>query len=99
VADVIREHLDCQCENLRHTVRFTLDPNDGGLYLDTHLTHYDSFWKRLWNALRYLWGADVRDGHFDTTLIRPADHGRIRQLLSESERLRAEFLARGATPP
>lgn len=79
------EHLDCQCSDFNHTVRFTLDPSDGELWLDVHLNYCDPWWKRILNVVKYVFKRPAAYGHYDVTMIREEDYDRIRDLLKRCE--------------
>ncbi len=86
--------MSCQCSDFNHVVRFTLDPSDGEVWLDVRLNHYDPWWKRVWNAVRYVFKRDVAYGHYDVTMLREEDYDRLRDLLKRSEIAKAGSHAR-----
>lgn len=88
------DHFDCQCSDFNHTFRLTLDPQDGEVWLDVRLNHYDPWWKRVWNAVKYVFKRDVAYGHYDVTLLREEDYDRIRDILKRSEIAKAGAHAR-----
>jgi len=70
--------LDCVCCLDEHAVRFSYDtfPDDSDppeLTVHTQLYQYDGFFRRLWEAIRYLFKREARDGHWCVTIIEP--HG------------------------
>lgn len=88
------DHFDCQCSDFNHTVRFTLDPRDGDVYLDVRLNYWDRWYKRIWNAIKYVFKRDVAYGHYDVTLLKEEDYDRLRDLLKRSEIAKAGAHAR-----
>jgi hypothetical protein len=78
-------YIECQCSSLNHVVRLTLDPQDGELYVEVHLNHCDPWWRRVWNALKYVFGRKVQDGHYDCTILRVEDYDVVRDMLRKSE--------------
>ena len=85
------EYFDCQCHDFNHTIRLTLDPQDGDVYLDVRLNDWMPWHRRIWNAVKYIFKYDVTDGHYDVTLLREEDHDRIRDILRQSEISRANL--------
>lgn len=95
------EHFDCECYTPEHTVRFTYDPEDGILSMDIHLRKWE-FWKRVWIAVKYVFGYKSKYGDFDggamfeqKALVRLANlaltaSARRKELDRELKRLREE---------
>lgn len=84
------EFFECVCGADEHTLRFKLDaydPKDVELYTSVFLNHYRSFFKRLWVAIKYLFGYKCRDGHWDCTMLKLEDADRLIKLLEEYKRL------------
>lgn len=54
------KYVECHCAHPEHLCRFTLDNEDGEdwptFYLDVNLSSYLGFWKRIWHAVRYVFG-------------------------------------------
>jgi hypothetical protein len=88
-----QHYLDCACSDFNHVIRFTFDPEDGEVYLDVRLNAYEPWWKRVWYALRYVFGfKPPAYGHYDCTILRPDDFARLHDLLD-----RAQLVARQKT--
>lgn len=87
-------HFDCQCSDFNHTVRFTLDPQDGDVYLEVRMNYFDPWYKRIWNAVKYVFKRDVAYGFFDVTMLKDEDYDRVRDLLKRAEIARAGAHAR-----
>lgn len=88
------EHFECQCNSFDHLVRFTLDPEDGDVYLDVRLNHWVPWWKRAWNAVRYVFKRASAIGHYDCVLLKEEDYDRLRDLMKRSEIAKAGAHAR-----
>jgi hypothetical protein len=83
-------YLECQCYQAEHTLRFTLDPEDGELYTEVYLGHAtDSFFRRMWIAIKYIFGWQSKYGAFDCTLLKVEDYSKLRALLEQSEKIQA----------
>lgn len=87
------EYFECVCGTDEHTLRFKLDthdPNDVELYTSVFLNQYRGFFKRLWIAVKYLFGYKCKYGHWDCTMIKLEDADRLIKLLESYERLSTE---------
>lgn len=86
--------LDCQCSDFDHVIRFTLDPQDGDVWLETHLSYWLPWYKRVWAAVKYVFKRQHGYGHYDCTMLREEDYDRLRDLLRQSEIAKAGSIAR-----
>jgi len=83
---MFEEHyFDCCCSDFGHVIRFSFDAEDGDLYLSVHLHQWEPWYKRVWAAIRYVFKKDKTYGHYDTTMLRPEDFGRLHSLLDRAE--------------
>lgn len=80
-------YFDCQCSSSEHTLRFNLDSTDGHIYISTHLTHFLPWYKRVLQAVKYIFGYHSKYGHFDCTELKPNEYSKLKELLDESSRL------------
>lgn len=83
------EYFECNCSSAEHTLRFVLDEEDGELYTENHLT-VAPFFKRIWKAVKYIFGHTSRYGNYDCTLIKTEDIDRLIDLLSKAKRIAKE---------
>lgn len=60
------EYLECSCSTPEHTVRFLKD--DDFVYMTFFLSEAP-WYKRIVNALRYVFGYKCRYGHFDEVVL------------------------------
>lgn len=88
------DHFDCQCSDFNHTFRVTLDPQDGDVYIDVRMNYWEPWYKRVWNAVKYVFKRDVAYGHYDVTMLREEDYDRLRDILRRSEIAKAGAHAR-----
>jgi hypothetical protein len=75
------QHYDCACYSDEHTLRFTLDPEDGDIYASQFMNHWFPWWKRVWVGLRYVFGYKCKYGHFDCWIMRDEDAEKLRGML------------------
>lgn len=71
------EFFDCGCSSFDHLIRFNYDAEDNELFLDVHLFQYRNVFKRIWLAIKYVFNNSSRYGHYDVTIIKPEDKGRL----------------------
>lgn len=88
------EYFECQCVDLNHLVRFTLDHKDGEVWLEIRPSQYLSFHKRVWFALKYVLGLSSVEHYYDISMLREEDYDRLRDFLKQSELAKAGDLAR-----
>ena len=64
-------HLDCDCADVSHTLRFIHEKDDVvcPIYTEVPLNIRKPFWKRLWIGLKYIFGRQSQFGHFDCFLL------------------------------
>lgn len=84
------EYFECVCFSPEHRIVMTLDPTDGELFFETHLRTW-SFWKRVFIAIKYIFGYKSKFGDFDNlSIVREEDLNRMCNLIIESKRIRHE---------
>jgi hypothetical protein len=85
------KYVECVCSSEQHTIRFIYFPRqkaeqghvDGPeLYMSTFLPHF-GFWKRVWNAIKYVCGCNCKYGHFEETVLSPKKAQEIIDLMED----------------
>jgi hypothetical protein len=71
----------CDCHSPEHQFIIVKDTVDQEVWLEVHLCPNPSFFKRLWEGLRYAFGYRSRYGDFDSILVTPEDQAKIVELL------------------
>ena len=72
--DKLEELLICDCSSAEHQLIFTGDEftiNDEvkrWVFVTTHLTP-QGFWKRVWFAIKYIFGYKCKYGHFEEVIL------------------------------
>lgn len=81
------EYFDCECGDISHSARFTLFHDDSypELYIDVYLNQYRGFFKRVWTAIKYVFGYRSKFGHFDSISFRRKDIPRLKELMNSYE--------------
>lgn len=82
-------YFECACHSPEHRLVFTIDKEEGfeQLYTEVFLHNYRPWYRRIWPALRYVFGYKCKYGHFDTFLMKNEDVPRFRKLIDEYYRL------------
>lgn len=75
------QHFDCACFSCEHTMRLVYDPDDGDLWAEIHLAQSRPWWRRMWPALRHVFGYRSKYGNWDCLLFRPEEAGRLTAVL------------------
>lgn len=84
------EVLICECSSVEHQIAFTycseerediLDES-GAIYEDCmdvsiHLNDYNGFFRRVWVAIKYVFGYRSRYGDWDSFMMNPEDADRL----------------------
>lgn len=80
-------YLDCACYTTEHTLRFVYDKEDNILYAEMFMSQYHGFFKRCWLAIKYVFGAKCKYGHWDCFILKPTDTHVLRGLLDKLDGL------------
>lgn len=64
----------CECHNTEHQLIFSyFDDEDDKVYVSVHLIPECRIWKRIINAIKYIFGYRSRYGHFDEFIFQKKD--------------------------
>lgn len=80
-------HLECSCNSDEHELKFTIEAEEGYIYISTFLNHYRPWYKRAWVAIKYIFGYKCKYGHFDNTLLDSKGVLQLKHIISEYERI------------
>ena len=78
-----QEFFICQCNNAEHQLIFSYfkDDNFGDVYVTVHLVP-DSFWKRIKNAIKYIFGYKSKYGDFDEFIFKKEDASKLQNVVN-----------------
>lgn len=64
-------HLECDCTSAEHTVRFVLDDDEvyPHIYMSVQLSRSHRFFRRLWMAIKHVFGYECKYGHWDEVML------------------------------
>jgi hypothetical protein len=80
MADLNKEYYECQCYSDEHTLKFVIDDEECELYASVFLHQYRNIFKRIWVAIKYVFGYKCKYGHWDCFMMQDEDIDRFKQL-------------------
>lgn len=91
------EYVECNCSCEYHTLRFTWDPDPEcpEVYVSVFLNPYFGFFRRLWLAIKYIFGFKSKYGHFDETVLM---HDQLKQIRGLCDRFLQTHIPQPSTP-
>jgi len=91
-----KEYVECSCSCESHVLRFIWDPDPENpmIYASMFLNSF-SFFKRLWLAIRYVFGFKSEYGHFDEIMIQ---HHQLKKLRDMCDRFVQTHIPEPITP-
>jgi len=75
--------FECSCSSDEHTIRFTIDDEDGEIYTSVFLNQYRTWWETVWVGIKYIFGYKCQYGHWDCWIMDPNDAVRLRDMCDE----------------
>ena len=76
------EFFECSCFSDEHTLKFTYDEEDNHLYTSVFLSER-TFLKRVWFAVKYIFGYKCKYGHWDCFLLKEEDKERLINVVNQ----------------
>ena len=78
------EIIVCECESVEHQIIFAYFPeyeDDREVYMSIYLHPTYGFFRRLWAAIKYIFGHRSIYGHFDDVIISQKDSHKLVKIL------------------
>ncbi len=74
----------CRCHNTEHQLIFSYfdDEDNSDIYVSVHLSPERNIFKRIWVAIKYIFGHRSRYGHFDEFVFNPSDANRLQAVVN-----------------
>lgn len=74
----------CQCHNTEHQLIFSYFPDEeeGDVYVSVHLTPEYNIWRRIWMAIKYIFGYKCCYGHFDEFIFKSSDADKLQKVVN-----------------
>jgi hypothetical protein len=73
--------LLCDCSSAEHQLIVSWDNDDNEVYVRVHLANCYGFWRRLWHAVKYVFGHKSRYGAFDEVILRKEDADNLQKVV------------------
>jgi len=80
----INEYFECQCYSDEHRLVFRVE-EDGEISASVFLDSWQPLYKKIWNAIKFVFGYKSKYGHFDSFIMRSEDKEKFKKLLTVSE--------------
>lgn len=78
----VNELFICQCYNVEHQLIFSYFPDDKEVYVTVHLIPEYNIFKRIWMAIKYIFGYKSMYGHFDEFIFKKSDANRLQKVVN-----------------
>lgn len=73
----------CECHNVEHQLVFSyFEDEDDEVYVDIYLIPEHNILKRIWNAIKYIFGYRSKYGHFDSFIFQKSDAPKLVKILN-----------------
>lgn len=82
--DTINKLFICACNSVEHQLIMTYftDEKDGHVYCSVHLKPESNVFKRIWKAIKYVFGHRSIYGDFDEFIFKPDDANNLQQVVN-----------------
>ena len=84
-----KELFVCQCGDVNHSLIMEADDEWGSVFCRVHLVR-DGFFRRIRNAIRYVFGRRSIYGDFDEFIFNPEDADRLQEVVDKLKKYRDE---------
>ena len=81
--DLEYNYFECQCYSPEHRYVFIYDPDENEIYVEPHLSTYKNVFKRIWVAIKYIFGYKSKYGNWDCWMLKNEDVQRLINVLSK----------------
>lgn len=75
-------YFECECHSDEHMLKFKFFPDDEDpmLYASVYLRHWQPWYKRVWVAIKYVFGYKSKYGDFDCFSMNKEDANKFYNL-------------------
>jgi hypothetical protein len=77
------EYIECACYDCEHVIRIQRDSIDKEVYVEININPYQSFWKRVYSAILFIFCKAHKYGHYDTFIINDEQREKLIRYLSQ----------------
>lgn len=79
--NIVNELFICECNNTEHQLIFSYFLDNKDVYVSVHLIPEYNIWKRIWMAIKYIFGYKCCYGHFDEFIFKKSDASRLQKVV------------------
>lgn len=79
--DLKHELFICECNNVEHQLIFSYLKDEDEVYMEVHLIPESNILKRIWDALKYIFGYRSKYGHFDEFIFHRDDASKLAKIV------------------
>lgn len=72
----------CKCCNTEHQLIFSYFTDEKEVYVSVHLIPEYRIFRRIWNAIKYIFGHRSIYGHFDEFIFKPEDADKLQSIVN-----------------
>jgi len=72
----------CRCHSFSHQAIFWYDEEDKNLYVNIHLITHRNIFKRIWVAIKYVFGYTSKYGEWDDFIFKDRDLKTLKEYLA-----------------
>lgn len=77
--------LLCDCFSAEHQIIVNYDKENKLVYFSVHLITYQNIFKRIWVAVKYVFGYTSKYGHWDSVILNEQDKDKIQKIVDVLE--------------
>lgn len=78
----VNEIFICQCYNIEHQLTFSYFIEDDEVFVSIHLLPEYNILKRIWKAIKYIFGYRCQYGHFDEFIFKKSDADKLQKVVN-----------------
>ena len=75
------EFFECDCSSDEHTLKFNYNGDCNEFYTSIYLNQCRNIFKRIWIAIKYIFGYKCKYGHWDCFILKEHDTNRLIDML------------------
>ena len=78
----VDEVFICKCCNIEHQLIFSYFTDEKEVYVSVHLIPEYKIFRRIWKAIKYIFGHRSIYGHFDEFIFKPEDADKLQSIVN-----------------
>lgn len=78
----VDEVFICKCYNTEHQLIFSYFTDEKEVYVSVHLIPEYKIFRRIWKAIKYIFGHRSIYGHFDEFIFKPEDADKLQSIVN-----------------